>query len=136
MRKPFNLVLALAGHAVVNGRGNAVEHIAYFESNNSPYKIYALIKGEESEESDEVESFTAEGKYSAYERHSDSDLFMLVPDPEKRTGYVNLWKNDDVFGILHASVHYSLEQAEAERTTSCSGKKKTLLQRLPFEYTV
>lgn len=58
----------------------------------------------------------------------------LVMVPEKRTGYVNVWKNEDIFGVIHSTVHYSLEQANAERTTSCSGKKKTLLAQLTFEF--
>lgn len=55
---------------------------------------------------------------------------------ERTTCYINVWRNDDVYGIIHATTHYNLAQAEAERATSCSGKKKVLLQRIAFTYEV
>ncbi len=133
MRKPFNLANALAGHAVVNGYGVAVEQFAYFPSNTSPYKIYALVRDTEG---DSVETYTEDGKYCVSDASTNSDLYMLVPDPkpEPRKVYVNVWRNDDVFGVIHATVHHTSEQAAAERTTSCSGKKKVFIGQKTFEY--
>lgn len=54
--------------------------------------------------------------------------------PVVKTGYINVWRNEDHFSPLYATVHYSLEQANAERLTSCSGKKKVLIERKTFEY--
>lgn len=137
MRKPFNLTQALAGHTVVNGSGDAVEHLAYFPNAVSPYKIFAMVvvSGEGN-----VESYTEDGKYSTSPIPSPSDLFMLVPDPPPATKptsgtiYVNVWRNDDVFGVIHATTHATSAQAAAERTTSCSGKKKIFLGQRKVEF--
>lgn len=60
----------------------------------------------------------------------------LLMEVEQRTGYVNVWKNEDGYSLPYANVHYTKEAADAERTSSCSGKKKTLIEQLSFQYDV
>lgn len=60
--------------------------------------------------------------------------YSLVLKRKPRTGWVNVWKNENPFETLHATTHTTLEQAIAERAKSCSGNNKTLLDRFSFEY--
>lgn len=130
MNRPFNLSEALAGKPVVNGHGEKVMNITKFPV-NAVYTIYGVLHANNETS---VESYTAEGVFVISNPNSSSNLFMVDP-VDKRTGYVNIWQNSDNYPPVYANFHYSLEQAEAERTSSCSNKKKVLLARLSFEYT-
>jgi len=122
--QPFNLQAALAGAPVVDGYGEKVTGIVQVPKGN-PYQLVGV------KDNGTIGTYTIEGVYNPGDPSSRANLFMAT---EKRTGYVNIWKNNDIFGVVYANVHYSKEQADAERKTSCSGKGKTLLRQLPFEY--
>jgi hypothetical protein len=124
---PFNLAEALAGKPVVNGRGESVVQIVLYPTIYTSYKVYGLVK---SKDGDEVNIYTVDGNCPT---STEEDLYMVDPVVEC-TGYVNIWQNGDLFSPAYSNVHYSLEQAEAERISSCSNKQKILLARLPFQY--
>lgn len=129
---PFNLAEALAGKPVVNGRGESVVSFTLYPSIvSTPYVLYGLLRGADG---DEVNTYTVDGDYRVSANNEVEDLFMVDP-VEDRTGYINVWQNADFFSPVYSNVHYSLEQAEAERTSSCSSKAKKLLARIPFQYT-
>jgi hypothetical protein len=50
-------------------------------------------------------------------------------------GWVNVWMNEDHgLPFLMAVTHYSLALAMVERQISCSGNKKTLINRFEFTW--
>jgi hypothetical protein len=123
MNKPFNLYEALNGKPVVNGYGKSITGIVYIPE-GATYKVVGVDRGV-------IITYTESGVFNPYDPLSKANLFM---ETTKREGFVNVWRNEEPGGVIHATVHISLAQAEAERVTSCSGKAKTLVARLPFTW--
>lgn len=121
--KPFNLALAIAGKSVVNRDGEKVIRIVHVpEAKDKSYKVMVVNKNG-------LAYFVGEdGAYFNTGVQHPADLFMA---PITHHVWINVWKNHDRgFPFIHSTVHYSLEQAEAERTISNQGYTKELITRL------
>lgn len=135
MNKPFNLEAALSGAPVVNGHGEEVLQITRFLTTNDPYCLVG-VKVDKYDDHKTIETFTVDGVFSLANPDGGlSNLQMAELKPEKKgEGIINVWQNTDGFSPAYANVHPTKESADAERTVSCSGKPKTLLAQVPFEY--
>jgi hypothetical protein len=102
--KPFNLEEALAGAKVITGCGEPATDIAYFPSENSVYKVGAVINGG-------VRFFTVDGHFRDKKHDFICDLFMA---PVKSEGWINIYKS--------RKLGYCVHKTEEEAQASSSGR--------------
>lgn len=128
MHKPFDLEAALAGKPVVAEHPKLEVATKVIGIVHLPEAIFRKVAAVLSDGT--ALFFSGTGVGLAYDNG-----YTLKMEAEERTGYVNVWRNEDHGQpFIHSETHYSLQQAEAERTISCKGYKKTLIARLPFQY--
>lgn len=103
--KPFSLELAKQGKPVCTRDGRKARIICFDANGSNSQQIIALITDENGFESSY--SFTNEGRWTK-EVESVHDLMML---PEKKEGWVNLWRHES--GTVHpdGNVYSSKEEA-------------------------
>lgn len=91
--KPFNLEEALAGKPVVTRSGAKVTQIMKLDIAETRYPIFAVI------DKKTHATFTLDGYLYADRMTNANDLFMFVPEPVKKTYYINVYpKNIRLFG--------------------------------------
>ena len=108
--KPFNLNEYLADNSrkVVTRDGKAKARIICTDA-KSEYPIIALLSY--SEQSEGCETYTADGRFSI-DGESNSDLFF---EPEKREGWVNVYKIADTDQLEASCIFSTKEEAEFYR---------------------
>lgn len=106
--KPFNLNEYLADNSrkVVTRDGKAKARIICTDA-KSEYPIIALLSY--SEQSEGCEAYTADGRFSI-DGESNSDLFF---EPEKREGWVNVYKIADTDQLEASCIFSTKEEAES-----------------------
>ena len=106
--KPFNLqeYLSNPSRNVVTRDRKATARIICTDC-NSEYPIIALLSY--SENSECCEAYTADGRFSIYEE-CNSDLFF---EPEKREGWVNIYKIPDTDELETSIIFNTKEEAES-----------------------
>lgn len=104
--KPFNLEEAKAGKPVCNRDGNDVRIICFDSRNNSNNPIVALHTEGDIEE---IFFHDINGKSQYFSRF---DLFMK---PQKREGWVNIYKDSNGAYKNSIIIHSSKEDAIKER---------------------
>lgn len=88
--KQFNLqeYLANPSRQVVTRDGRKLRIICTDRKNHNSYPIIALVESDEDDE--KIRSYTIDGKWSVNGVESRFDLFFA---PEKKVGWMNLYKN-------------------------------------------
>lgn len=100
--KPFNLKEALEGKPVVTRTGDAVTQLYLFNCDDDLPLMGVL--------NNELHSFTKDGKWSVYDADSrNADLFMAE---EKKTIWINIWKNKN--GFIFSTTHLREDRADIE----------------------
>lgn len=107
--RQFNLkeYLENPNKKIITRDGKSVRIICTDKRDRQGYNIIALIH----EKDDDIcESFTIDGKYSTKKHYN--DLFFA---PEKKEGWINLYKNSINRTYLKTSVFETKEEAEKYR---------------------
>lgn len=104
--KPFDIKKAREGKPVCTRDGRKARIVCFDKTSSKGYedfKIVALIKNNDNED---IHVFNEEGK--KYSEDCRSDLMML---PEKKEGWVNLWRHES--GTVHpdGNIYSSKEEA-------------------------
>ena len=107
--KRFNLDEYLKNPArkVVTGTGRNVR-IVCTDRRNSGYPIVALIEDEDKDKPDEVRTFTKDGCWNVA---GDEISFNLFFAPEKREGWINLFRDSTDNEIYCSKVYPTKEKA-------------------------
>ena len=105
--KPFNLDEYIANplRRVVTRDGKASARIICTDA-KSEYPVIALLSY--SENSEGCEAYTADGRFSI-DGESNSDLFFA---PEKKSGWVNIYKMQDTDELEASCIFSTKEKAE------------------------
>lgn len=108
--KPFNLDEYIANplRKVVTRDGKASARIICTDA-KSEYPVIALLSY--SENSEGCEAYTADGRFSI-DGESNSDLFFA---PEKKSGWVNIYKMPDTDELEASCIFSTKEEAEFYR---------------------